>query len=201
MDVQQAPDVVTPEITPQQKESVLKPETISKPTTFAVGDKIVSVKPMKRIWQSMFFASAWPIVQARLRAPESILKSMLDKTFMYNSTVDTIVSSELTKDEHLDRAAAVILASQTIGAEADPSGAVNSAVIFVGIHSTTKELHALVDAQVAQEELVERVGEALPAGFLSLLNLAGVKGATTETAMQHLNSWLPKLRELTGNIN
>ena len=138
-------------------------------------------------------------MQAQLAVPEGILKSILDKTFMYESTVERVVKGEVEVDQHLDRAAAVIIASQQIGAEKDVQAAIASSVSFLLDNATTEQLKKLVDAQIAQERLAERVGEALPARFVALLNLAGVKGTTTDTVGQHLISSLAKLRDSIGD--
>lgn len=186
--------------TKEEVQAVLKPETVS-PKQFSIGDKSVAIRPMKRRWQAIFFASAWPIIEAKLRAPESILKSILDKTFMFDSTVGTIVKAQLEEEAHLDRAAAVIIASQMLGAEKNTEDAINQALAFVLDNATTEVLQQIVDAQIEQERLAEKVGEALPARFVALLNLAGVKGTTTDTVMPHLISSLSKLRESIGGGN
>ena len=188
-----------PALTPAEVQSVLNPETNPTPTEFVIADRTIRIQPMKRRWQSIFFASAWPLVQAQLAVPEGILKSILDKTFMYESTVERVVKGEVEVDQHLDRAAAVIIASQQIGAEKDVQAAIASSVSFLLDNATTEQLKKLVDAQIAQERLAERVGEALPARFVALLNLAGVKGTTTDTVGQHLISSLAKLRDSIGD--
>lgn len=181
----------------EQVNSVLKPESAA-PKSAVVGGKTISIEPLKRRWQSMFFASAWPMVEAQLAAPESIVKSFIDETFLCTNSTSALVKSELDADKHLDRAAAVILASKIVGAEKNAEGTVSEQVEWLRDNSTTEELRALVDAQVEIERLADRVGNLLPQKFEQLLSLAGLKGMKANSLKQLLSSLQSKLQESSG---
>lgn len=188
--------VVQAEPTAAEVATVLKPETV-KPTEYRIGSKMVAVRPLPRRWQQMFFASAWYMIEAELAAKESILKSLVDETATAVSWAKDIGKGFLQTNENLDRAAAVILASQAIGAEQTPDRAIQASTDFLLDNSTTDELMALVKAQIEVERLVDRVGEYLPARFTDLLTLAGSKESTA-SLMQLLNSSLLNSAAPTG---
>lgn len=187
-------------LTQDEIQSVLTPE-ITHQAEYKLGDQTVRIRPLTRRWQGIFFASAWPMIEAQLHTPESILKSVLDKTFLFNSTVETIIKDELIIEQHIDRAAAVVIASQIPGSRNHVEESIAEGVNIVLDSADTDTLRKIVNAQIAKERLAERVGEALPARFLSLLNLAGVKGMTMATALPHLISSLAKLQAAIGDGN
>jgi hypothetical protein len=126
------------------------------------------------------------------------LKSIADRTLLLSRTIEDVAAADLEADKHIDRAAAVILASQVAGAEKEVEAAIKSQIEWVRNHSTTKELRDLVYAQISLERMVERVGEFLPARFATLLNLAGETELETVFLKQLLNSSPAKSPEPDG---
>lgn len=185
------------EVTPQQIEEAIHPET-AVPTRVTVGSVEVEVRPLVRRWQSLFAAAALPLLREELAATENIQKAIADGVIDYTSMSSLLIDSELKSDEHLDRAAAVVLASQIPGAEKTPDTVIQERIEWLKDNAHTEELRALVEAQAAKERLVEQVGERLPARFARLLHLAGRTDVTVDSLKQLLTSSWSRLSAGAG---
>lgn len=167
--------------------------------TVLVGDKTVAVRPLKRGWQSLFLAAALPMFQADIRPAEAILKSLGDGSFFYSNSSEQMIQAEIDADSYLDRAAAVVLASNIIGAENNPEEEIARQITWLRLNTRTEELRNLVEEQQKQERLVQRVGERSPVRFARLLNLAGETSVTADSLKQHLTSLLQNWQALAGS--
>lgn len=176
---------------------VVNPETATQ--ILKVGGRDVQIVPLVRRWQKVFDAAALPLFEAELSGAESIIKAIGDGSVIYSSIAGTLIESTVKADALLDRAAAVILASRKEGAEKDVEVSIKEQIEFLQAHARTEEMLALVEAQVAKEKLLFRVGERFPVRFSRLLNLAGID-MTADSLKQFLNSLLSKLpATLTGD--
>ena len=183
------------EITGAQIDAAIYPEKDTESVT--VGGKVISVRPLMRRWQSLFYQCALPMFEAEIRPAEAILKAIADGSFAFQNSAKEIIAAELESDAQLDRAAAVIVASQIAGAEKDAEKFINEQMEWLRDHARTEELRAIVEAQAKKERLVEHVGERLPVRFARLFNLAGETGITADSLKQLLNSFAAKLRDVT----
>lgn len=164
-----------------------------------VGGKSIQIRPLKRRWQSLFARAALPLFRAELAATEEIQKAFAAGNAEYTSFSKTLIDSELEADAALDRAAAVIMASQVPGAEKNPEDAVQQQAAWLADNSTTAELWALVEAQEDQERLVMSVGERWPARLLRSANLAGDATQTRDTVRRLWTTFLRSLADRNGD--
>ena len=107
-------EVNSPEVTAAEQKEIIQPESVS-PATVKIGDREVSIRALTRRWQSLFLIAGWPVVQAKLSGIEAIMKSAMDNTALITNWTQIIGDAMLNADKNLDRAPAVILASQVPG--------------------------------------------------------------------------------------
>ncbi len=164
-------------VTEDQVESVVHDE-LQKPVVLSVGGRAVSVRPLPYRWQVLFLKEALGIFEEEAACAETILKEVAyaaeAKAVPMVSFSREIFSTVVAASEKLDRAAAVILASQVEGAKADAQKFIAEQAEWLRDHSRIEEMRALVDAQADKEKLVQAVGNGLPARLEDLLqSLAG----------------------------
>lgn len=182
------------EATAEEIDKVIHPE--GAVTIVHVGGKGVSVTLLTRRWQKMFDAAALPMFQSEMGGPEAVLKSVADGSWPYTNLTAEILKAVVDADRHLDRAAAIVLASRVPGAKDDPEAEVLRQQEWLQENARTEEMLALVDAQVEKEKLLARVGERSPARFVRLLHLAGLTEITNESVKQLLTSLQQKLQAI-----
>lgn len=185
-------------VTDAAVDAAVFPERAEKKKFVTVAGKRVEIMPMKRRWQALFRQAALPYLRVDVAATEEIVKSAGSGMMDFKSATGMLLDSEADMDKLLDRAAAVVMASQIPGAERDVEATIAEQIAFLNDNSVTDELRELVDAQVEQEQLVRAVGERLPARLLQLVHLTGDTSQTLDSVKQRLTSFFQKSRETSN---
>jgi hypothetical protein len=168
----------------------LEPE----PEHVMVGGTKVHILLLKRRWQVLFARAVLPMYSAELSGTESIQKAAVTGIADFTSLSEILINSEIKSDENLDRAAAVVLASQINGAGKQPEVTIAERMEWLQSNSTTEEMLRLVEAQAKKERLIESIGERLPARLLRTALIIGDKTATLDSIKQGIAGFLPQLR-------
>lgn len=180
------------EVTSEQvRESVH--EELSNIEVVAVGSKQVAIRPLKRRWQTLFRKAAFEFYKPEMMATDEIRKIIEGGDPLGTKNVaEILVNSETESDANLDRAAAVVLASQVPGAETDTGKAIQEQINWIMDNAETKELQQLVTKQFEKERFMDEVGERWPARLVRFARLAGDSNVTVDSLKQHLTSSLQK---------
>lgn len=186
------------EASPEQIEAVVHPEA-AKVKFVACGGKDIKIVSFKRRWQALFAQAVYPILSAELVSTEQLGKVVAGGQSDFLSLNMILCESEMAIDKDLERPAAVVIASTIPGSEKNAAQVIDEQIEWLKDNAYTHEIRAVIEAQLAQEKLVEEVGKRWPARFERSAIIAGRTDVTADSVKQLLNNLWLKSRESIGD--